>query len=121
MALRKIEANDLEGVIWGRSMSRSEEAILFKRHEKLIYLVACKYFKIGSMLTSEDLLQEARIGLLMAIRRFNPNRGVKFSVYAYPWINRYVCNAVKEKSSFIRIPSTVQYRARNVYGKAARN
>ena len=38
----------------------------------------------GAAIDFEDLLQEASLGLLAAARRYDPDRGVEFSTFAYP-------------------------------------
>lgn len=51
----------------------------------------------------EDLVQAGIIGLLQAIARFDPDRGVRFSTYAWPWITKYV-NEAAAREHLVTIP-----------------
>ena len=52
----------------------------------------------------DDLIQEANIGLMKAVDKFDWRRGLRFSSYATPWIRRSVQRYVADKCSVIRIP-----------------
>ena len=56
--------------------------VLIKDHLGLVHLVAKKFWGMPY----EDLVQEGCIGLLVAIERFDPERGYRFSTYALVWI-----------------------------------
>jgi RNA polymerase primary sigma factor len=51
-----------------------------------------------------DLMQEGTVGLMRAVRGYDPDRGVRFSSYAGWWIRRSVLNALGA-ARVIRIPS----------------
>jgi hypothetical protein len=50
-------------------------------------------------MSREDITQEALLGLLEAARRFDPDRGVKFTTYCYPWIMKFVLGFVERNIS----------------------
>lgn len=50
---------------------------------RLVVRVAMGFRRAAAL---EDLIQEGTLGLMEAIRRFQPNRGLKLSTYAYFWI-----------------------------------
>ena len=52
----------------------------------------------------EDIFQIACMGLIYAVERFNPERGVKFATYATPTIMGEIRKYFRDKGSFIRIP-----------------
>lgn len=51
-----------------------------------------------------DLIQEGNIGLLKAIRRFEYEKGYKFSTYATWWIRQKIQRAIHQKKGLIQIP-----------------
>ncbi|WP_299488789.1 sigma factor [Acaryochloris sp. IP29b_bin.137] len=59
----------------------------------------------------DDLLNEARKGILQAIERFNLDRGIQFSTYACHWINKYLRLAV-DNNRLIYLPDSAQRVAR---------
>jgi RNA polymerase primary sigma factor len=62
-----------------------------------------KSFK-GRGLDLEDLIQEANLGLLKAVNRFDYKKGFKFSTFATWWISQGAQRAVADRSRTIRIP-----------------
>lgn len=58
-------------------------------------------------ITVADLVQEGNFGLMTAVRRFEPKRGVRFAAYAAPWIQYTICRAISEQARLIRIPLAV--------------
>jgi RNA polymerase primary sigma factor len=59
---------------------------------------------LGRGLPLDDLVQEANIGLLKAVDRFDWRRGFRFSTYATWWIRQQVTRAVADKGKTIRTP-----------------
>lgn len=66
---------------------------LVRDHDNLARWVVRQFLRSG--LDPDDLLQEARIGLLKASRRFDPSRGVKFATYARLWVQGAVRDFVR--------------------------
>jgi RNA polymerase primary sigma factor len=83
---------------------RAREAFI-KNHLGLVHLVAKKYWGMPY----EDLVQEGCIGLLVAIERFDPERGYRFSTYANFWIRRSISRALQKNFGQIYLPSHVYY------------
>src|SRR6266542_2149476 len=53
-----------------------------------------------------DLIQEGNIGLMMAVRKFNPYKGVRLISYAVWWIRAYVQNYIVSAWSLLKIGTT---------------
>jgi len=74
------------------SNSASEEALV-SEYAWLVRACARPYFLAGG--DSEDLIQEGMLGLLSAIRTYDPDKGAKFSTYAEFCIRRRIYSAIK--------------------------
>jgi RNA polymerase sporulation-specific sigma factor len=68
----------------------------FQRHEGLIGLVARRF---PGAADPEDLRQVAGLGLVKALRRFDPDRGVRFSTYAVPIMLGEVRHWLRDRAS----------------------
>nr|WP_238626141.1 sigma-70 family RNA polymerase sigma factor [Aggregatilinea lenta] len=75
---------------------------LVRANARLVISVAKKY--IGRGVHFLDLIQEGNIGLIRAARKFEYQRGHKFSTYATWWIRQAVSRAVADQGRTIRVP-----------------
>ena len=57
-----------------------------------------------------DLIQEGNVGLLQAVRKFDPYRGIKFSYYASFWIKAYMLKFIMENWKMVKIGTTQTQR-----------
>ncbi len=57
-----------------------------------------------------DLIQEGNIGLMMAVRKFNPHKGVRLISYAVWWIKAYIQNHIISSWSLLKIGTTQAQR-----------
>lgn len=83
----------------------SAEAIMTEKNLKLVVSIAKSY--LGKGLDFPDLIQEGSIGLVKAVRKFDPEMGLKFSTNALYWIKQAITRAIEEKGRGIRIPSHI--------------
>lgn len=75
---------------------------LIRANARLVISVAKKY--MGRGVPFLDLIQEGNIGLMRAAKKFDHNRGFKFSTYATWWIRQAVTRAIADQGRTIRIP-----------------
>ena len=57
-----------------------------------------------------DLIQEGNIGLMQAVKRFDPYRGVRLPSYAQYWIRAYILKFIMENFSLVKIGTTQAQR-----------
>ncbi|MBW1700890.1 MAG: RNA polymerase factor sigma-32 [Deltaproteobacteria bacterium] len=57
-----------------------------------------------------DLIQEGNLGLLQAVRKFDPYRGIKFSYYASFWIKAYMLKFIMDNWKLVKIGTTQSQR-----------
>jgi len=74
---------------------------LISAHLRLAAKVAFSYRFYG--LPLEDLISEANIGLMQAVKRFEPEKGTRLSTYAVWWIKAAVNEFILKSWSLVRI------------------
>ena len=71
---------------------------------RFVVKVAFEYKSYGAKL--QDLIQEGNIGLMMAVKKFNPYKGYRFISYAIWWIRAYIQNFIIKTWSLVKIGTT---------------
>jgi RNA polymerase sigma-32 factor len=72
---------------------------LVRANLRYVVAVALQYRRYGVKIA--DLIAEGNVGLLVAARKFDPERGVRFVTYAGYWIRAYVLDAVVRSTSMV--------------------
>jgi RNA polymerase sigma-32 factor len=80
---------------------------------RYVVKVASEYRHYG--LKMLDLIQEGNVGLMMAVRKFNPYKGVRLISYAVWWIRAYIQNYILSAWSLVKI-GTTQAQRKLFYG-----
>ena len=71
---------------------------------RFVVKIAFEYKSYGVKLL--DLIQEGNIGLMMAVKKFNPYKGYRFISYAIWWIRAYIQNFIIKTWSLVKIGTT---------------
>jgi RNA polymerase sigma-32 factor len=75
---------------------------------RFVVKIAAEYSKFGAKLI--DLVQEGNVGLMHAVKEFNPYRGVRLITYAVWWIRGYIQEYLMRQYSMVRIGTTQNQR-----------
>jgi len=108
--------------------SHDEERLLFKRYRaqpteenlqriidnytNLVYHLAHKY--VSERDTFDDLSQVGMVGLLQAVARFEPERGWRFTTFAYRYIRGEIQRHFRDKSWSLAVPRKLKERSLKV-------
>ncbi len=77
------------------TLTREEESRALRENEGLVHFVLRRFSDRHDF---QDLLQLGRIGLLLAVRKFDASRGLRFSTMAVPWIFSMVSRKLTDEN-----------------------
>ncbi|HEX8960693.1 MAG TPA: RNA polymerase sigma factor RpoH [Geobacteraceae bacterium] len=97
LAVRFFEEKDLEAA-----------HRLITSNLRFVVKIASEYRSYGVKML--DLVQEGNIGLMMAVRKFNPYKGFRLISYAVWWIRAYIQNHIVSVWSLLKIGTTQAQR-----------
>ena len=105
--LSREEEHDLAG-LYHRTGDRDAAYRLVTSNLKLVVKIAMMYHKVYRNLM--DLIQEGNIGLLQALKRFDPSRGTRLPTYAAWWIKAYILKFLLDNARMVKIGTTNERR-----------
>ncbi|MDE6735250.1 MAG: RNA polymerase factor sigma-32 [Desulfovibrio sp.] len=94
LALRVRDANDPDAAFR-----------LVSSHLRLVVRIAMD-FQRRWMQNVLDLVQEGNVGLMRAVNKFDPDKGIKFSYYASFWIKAYILKFIMDNWRMVKIGTT---------------
>ncbi|MFM7620231.1 MAG: RNA polymerase factor sigma-32 [Alphaproteobacteria bacterium] len=78
--------------------------ILVESHLRLVVKIAHRFKNYG--LPVVDLVSEGNLGLIQALKKFQPQKGFRFSTYAMWWIRAFIQDFVLRSWSLVKIGTT---------------
>jgi RNA polymerase nonessential primary-like sigma factor len=94
-----------EEVKFARLTQKGDEAARHRMIEsnlRLVVKIARRYLNRGLPLL--DLIEEGNLGLIHAVKKYDPERGFRFSTYATWWIRQTIERAIMNQSRTVRLP-----------------
>lgn len=82
---------------------------LISSHLRLVVKIAMD-FQRRWMQNVLDLIQEGNVGLMRAVNKFDPDKGIKFSYYAAFWIRAYILKFIMDNWRMVKIGTTQAQR-----------
>jgi len=98
LAIRYREKGDLEAAY-----------TLVVSNLRLVVKIALEYYN-SWMMNLLDLIQEGNIGLMLAVKKFDPYRGVRLPHYASFWIRAYILRFIMDNWRLVKVGTTETQR-----------
>ena len=95
---------------WKHDRDVAARDAVVRAYARLCYRIASRYSSNPDHI--EDLAQEGSFGILRAMEKFDPTRGVKFSTYSRYWVQNFVAAASAGVVNVISVPSRAFIDAR---------
>ncbi len=118
----KLKVNSLNGNSTLKQQQKLREEVhdgeiarehLIKANTRLVVSIAKRY--IGRGVPFLDLIQEGNLGLMKAVKKYEYQRGFRFSTYATWWIRQTITRAIADQGRTIRVPVHMVDRIRQIY------
>jgi len=105
--LTREEEHDL-AVRWVEEGDQEAAFQLVTANLRLVVKIANEYRRAAFNLL--DLIQEGNVGLMLAVKKFDPYKGVKLSTYSAWWIRAYIIRYVMENWRMVKLGTTQAQR-----------
>ena len=90
---------------------------LIESNLRFVVAMAKKYARSGYPL--HELINEGNLGLIEAVSRFDPERGVRFITYASWWIRQAILAAIAHHGHVFRLPPKLKHELYRFESKVA--
>ncbi len=103
---------DEEYALAKRAQDENDQDAAFKlvsAHLRLVVKIAMD-FQRRWMQNALDLIQEGNVGLLKAVTKFDPEKGIKFSYYAAFWVKAYILKYIMDNWRMVKVGTTQTQR-----------
>ena len=98
-----------------RSQSEIYEEEILEKFNKLIMKLSYKTYKnYNGKYSLDDIVQEAKIGAIRAVRIFDPSKNVKMITHLHNYINFYLSHFTRDDTGLIKIPKTTKVEKENL-------
>jgi RNA polymerase sigma-32 factor len=98
--LTKEEEKEIACRIKERGNKEAEQKLVLA-NLRLVVKIAMDYYSYH--LNILDLIQEGNVGLMRAVRKYDPDRGTRFSTYASFWIRAYILKYLMDSWSIVKV------------------
>jgi RNA polymerase sigma-32 factor len=93
---------------WRREGDRDAAYRLVTSHLRLVAKIAMRYRGYG--LPIADIVSEGNVGLMQAVKRFDPDRGVRLATYAMWWIRATIQEYVLRSWSLVKVAANASQK-----------
>ncbi len=111
--LREIKQTPLlsqeEEIEYGRRVQQGDDSArekMITANLLLVVKIARKYINRG--IPFLDLIEEGNIGLMKAVEKFDPEKGLRFSTYATWWIRQTIIKTIVSMNTTVPVPRHIQ-------------
>ena len=108
----------LEVLLAAIAGNRTAQERFVRENDGLIHKVVRHYAHAHEWM--DDLFQEASLGLLKALSKFDVGRGLNFSTYALPWMRVYIERFIQANMHMVSMPTRTQALAYRIKGMAGK-
>ena len=96
---------ELDTIVKAQAGDMAAKKKIIESNLRLVIFIAKRYRDRG--VSFEDLISEGNLALLKALKKFEPNKGVKFSTYAVLWLKQAMNMAITKQNNIAHVSSRI--------------
>lgn len=97
-----------------KKLLKHDYALIINDFMPLIVKIAGEHSYLLPKDEFQDIVDEGVLGLLEAIKRYNPKKSKKFSTYAYYWIKKFILRYINASISIIKFPQHLRRKIKDL-------